>query len=846
MSFEWLESLSPRPLLSWRARLLWFLFLALFPLAYFGGTYLEMIEDRPARVKGALDRAMSIRAAEQFAESKGVSVSDWKSYVIVEDHDDLLRYYAAKSTDRMEASGLAPAREVTVLFRSPNGVHEFRTYLALTGQVTGFDMGKGALRGKVDVEAGGVNIKSDSSDEAKSAASSEADKGQAEAIARQYLAANQALQSLVKLGTPESVDENSEDPRRMDVRWDVKPPQQPELTLKVQASVRDSKVIAERITADLDSDYAKNTLPKKSRFPVVLNSIYGLFLTLSTLYAIFRYAKRTLQKEVSHVRTLVVAGLFCISYTIYVYSIAYDQVAVRVDAEKLSTILLPSAGAAVLAFGVLGLLVGLGYGSGEGEVREAYPGKLTSLDALLAGRLFSRNVALSMLYGSAIAGWLMLGQHVIWYFLKPDMLGARSEGLEYTFARLPWLSLIAGRQYRSLLIAVAGLLLPAALLVRRKSKGKRRYFWLALFALCSVMHDAASYPTVLASLLAMGVLASALLVPFFTFDLLAAMVSLSALAFVNELARLSAVFPSWIELSWLWAVVGTASIVYTIYFALYGNEVDEEEVRPKYAKNLAERMGLQAEVEAAREAQLRLMPQGAPDVSGFEVAALCIPAKVVGGDFYDFFPLDGGRLGVFVAQGSDRGLASALSIAMAKGILMHAAETNNSALQVILTLESSMAKLLQSDVQAAVNFVYGVIDTKKQTLSYARIGSSPRVSVHRNGSGFAKTEMFERMARLPGRPADSPSVYEGEIELGLRDYLIVFTDGVSSVKLKRFRSKTNQWLEAFAGEVETHAGNLQNLLISSLSRQQDRARDDLTAVVLKSIEVQAAVRKVVA
>ena len=92
-------------------------------------------------------------------------------------------------------------------------------------------------------------------------------------------------------------------------------------------------------------------------------------------------------------------------------------------------------------------------------------------------------MAASILFGVAAAGWLLLCQHSFGYFLKTDIAGARSEGLRYTFARLPWLTLLVGRQYESLLVAVAGLLLPASFLLRTSTPKKRRFFWLLLFAL---------------------------------------------------------------------------------------------------------------------------------------------------------------------------------------------------------------------------------------------------------------------------------------------------------------------------------------------------------------------------
>ena len=177
----------------------------------------------------------------------------------------------------------------------------------------------------------------------------------------------------------------------------------------------------------------------------------------------------------------------------------------------------------------------------------------------------------------------------------------------------------------------------------------------------------------------------------------------------------------------------------------------EEDVRPLYAKNLAERMGMQAEVLAAREAQLRLLPQDAPEIPGMQLAACCLPAKGVGGDFYDFFRLDANRVGVFVAQGGERGLASALCIALAKGVLMHASQQSHSAVQIVTELERSMAELLEGGTEAKISFAYGVVDTRRNLLNYARIGTSPRLLVHRQDAGLTPAAQFERATNLPGR-----------------------------------------------------------------------------------------------
>ena len=73
----------------------------------------------------------------------------------------------------------------------------------------------------------------------------------------------------------------------------------------------------------------------------------------------FRYAKRTLQKEVSHIRTLVVAGVFAVSYG-YRLLVGIDEIATRVDGTTFEKIGIATHIASGLTFLIMGLLVGIG------------------------------------------------------------------------------------------------------------------------------------------------------------------------------------------------------------------------------------------------------------------------------------------------------------------------------------------------------------------------------------------------------------------------------------------------------------------------------------------------------
>ena len=845
MNTAWLEELLPRTALSSRAKICWILFFALFPLAYVGGILLEGAQDNAARIAGSQNRAASIRTAAQFAASKGVAVENWHRYAILETRDNLLAYYNTRNDPEMQAANrLAPAREVQVLFRSPDQSREFRVYLSLTGSVTGFDSGKSTYRARnVTANVGVVRIEtntttnSDAGD-ADVPVTDAAGKREAESVARQSFAHDAALTRMVLLG-PAKVTHNDDAPGRYDVAWDASPASLKGLTLHVAASVQDSQLVAQHVEAGVD----KAHVVKKSKLPIVLDAIYFFFLLCAALYAMFRYAKRTLQKEVSHVRTLLVAALFAVSYSLLAYSLGVDQLATRVSGSVFNRIGLISLISSAIVIAILGLLVGIGYGSGEGELREAYPGKLTSLDALLAGRIFSRDVASSVLFGAAAAGWLLLAQQAVSHFLRADISALRSDVLTYTFARYPWPTLLLGRQYDSLVIAVTGLLLPASFLLRRTMLKQRRFFCLILFALFSVLADAAKYATPALALVATVVLVCALVLPFFAFDLLAAMVSLSALTFVNEIVSFGEVVASWTSLALWFAAFAAIMLAVAANLALHARPVREEDVRPLYARNLAERMAMQAEILAAREAQLRLLPQAAPELPGVQLAACCLPARGVGGDFYDFFRLDSNRLGIFVAQGGHDGLASALRIALAKGLLMHASQQAQSPTQIIAGVNESIAELLEAGSGSDISFAYGVMDTRRNLLNYARIGTSPRLLLYREGGAVAASSQLEREVTETKTTA---AIYEGAAQARPGDFLIFVTDGLMSLSNRGFRGGDRHWLNHLVDDLGRPDAPLQSSLVAALAHYQNHASEDLTAVVLRIVANQPVAQEVVA
>ena len=523
MTFSWLVSILPGSFPTARNRILWSIFLVLFPLAFVGGVLLIRAEERSNQMASYVDRDGATAAAVRFAASQGIAAVDWNRYVTIETNDTLLSYYRVRQGRRIPAErGLLPARQVQVVLRAAGGKREVRVWLSLSGRVVQYEENE--------------SLDAPTSNKAESLTKEQ------EASMAQRAVAQSGLSDVFSLEGPGAVSENE---GRPEVAWDVHPFDQPELTCHVVVGIHNGRVVSQKIKTSVDNEYAGAHLQHAARYPSVFNGIFIFYLVLGAFYAIYRYARRSLQKEVSHLRSIVVAVVFSVSFGILSYSFAIDQIATKLSGvmfEKLTVIILSGSSIVYLCFG---LLVGIAYGSGEGELREAYPGKLTSLDAALGGRLFAKNVGASILMGTAFAGWLLLFHSALSYFLTSDQMSSQSAVLTYTFARTPWLALVLGKQYDALLFAVAGLLVPASFLLRKRQKRRRPYVWLAAFALVSVLQAASRFPTLPTAVLAAFVLTAALLIPFFAFDLLAAIFSVAALQYVEALARLSAVFPSW-------------------------------------------------------------------------------------------------------------------------------------------------------------------------------------------------------------------------------------------------------------------------------------------------------------
>lgn len=238
-----------------------------------------------------------------------------------------------------------------------------------------------------------------------------------------------------------------------------------------------------------------------------------------------------------------------------------------------------------------------------------------------------------------------------------------------------------------------------------------------------------------------------------------------------------------------------------------------------------------AELQIAADIQRTFLPRTIPEVSGFSLAARSIPAREVGGDFYDFIPLDERRLGLVIADVAGKGIPAALFMALSRSVVRAMALTDH-------TIETSIEEsnvLISADAVSGmfVTLFYGVLDQETRLLSYVNAGHNPPIHFHEDDATISL--LLPTGMVLGVEPDEKYSV--GTIRLKRGDLLVLYTDGVTEA----INSTNKQFGEdRLIDIIRTHAGStpeeiLAVILDEIVSFCENMPQfDDITLVVLKA------------
>lgn len=179
------------------------------------------------------------------------------------------------------------------------------------------------------------------------------------------------------------------------------------------------------------------------------------------------------------------------------------------------------------------------------------------------------------------------------------------------------------------------------------------------------------------------------------------------------------------------------------------------------------------ELEIARTIQESLLPDGRPDVAGAEVSALALPAKQVGGDFYDFIPISDDKLGVVIADVSGKGVPAALFMALSRALMRANSINDHRVANAVVQTNRLILDCTSSGL--FVTLFYAILDTRNRALQYVCAGHNPPL-LYKKRTGES---LWLEADGIALGVIDDIELEEKEETLEEGDVLVLYTDGVT-------------------------------------------------------------------
>jgi sigma-B regulation protein RsbU (phosphoserine phosphatase) len=191
-------------------------------------------------------------------------------------------------------------------------------------------------------------------------------------------------------------------------------------------------------------------------------------------------------------------------------------------------------------------------------------------------------------------------------------------------------------------------------------------------------------------------------------------------------------------------------------------------------EEILEKKKIEDQLQIAREVQERLLPSGPPQVSGYDIAAVCLPTHAIGGDYFDYVSLGNNQLGVVVADVAGEGVPAALLSTAFKALLLAHVKSARDPAELLVTMSRVIPEFTRR--RDFITVFYGILDTRNHQLQYANAGHNQPLLLRKNGA-------IERIEPVgPGlNIVERPQYESRELKLNGGDQLVIYTDGVVEV-----------------------------------------------------------------
>ena len=259
--------------------------------------------------------------------------------------------------------------------------------------------------------------------------------------------------------------------------------------------------------------------------------------------------------------------------------------------------------------------------------------------------------------------------------------------------------------------------------------------------------------------------------------------------------------------------VGTAGL------KLRGQRLEQERI---------ERERIEQELEVARRIQRASLPGEVPQLEGWEISPYYKPAREVGGDFYDFFELPNGRLGIVVGDATGKGVPAALVMANARSMLRAVAQGSHSPGEVLRRVNEALVADIPTNM--FVTCFYAILEPESANLSYANAGHDLPCLHRTSGEAEELRATGMPLGLMPGMGYEEKETIlkSGEAALFYSDGLVEAHDSKGEMfGFPRLRSLVSKY-----GEERSLGDSLLEVLHSFTGEGWEQ-EDDITLLTLR-------------
>ncbi|MDD5439121.1 MAG: SpoIIE family protein phosphatase [Candidatus Omnitrophica bacterium] len=244
----------------------------------------------------------------------------------------------------------------------------------------------------------------------------------------------------------------------------------------------------------------------------------------------------------------------------------------------------------------------------------------------------------------------------------------------------------------------------------------------------------------------------------------------------------------------------------------------------------AERERYLKELEIAKGIQESFLPEHAPAMPHVEIVASCVPAEIVGGDFYDFIPIDKTRWGLAIGDASGKGMPAALFMALSRTLLKASARGNP---DITATIRQANELIFEDDkANMFLTLFYAVLNAERTSLEYVNAGHNPPIVIRREKG----ETVFLKTDGIPLGLFRDMSFSVGETSLAGGDVVVFYTDGITeAVNDRNDAFGADRLIEVIRRDRMNSAGQILSGIQTALKEFVGSRSpfDDSTLVVIK-------------